>query len=153
MGTTQEGTSYWQRVASQFPPGRRFLFAGLFFVLGFAMTVGPIAESQETRLLEEEGETVAAEVVSTNTRSQRLRIIEVSSRVRFSTASGETFEETITDCGSREPEAPGTVVEVRVFNRHGIDKDERAMAIEREESSACPGAGSRDRRKTNRNTN
>lgn len=27
----------------------------------------------------------------------------------------------------------GTVVEVRVFNRHGIDKDERALAIEREE--------------------
>jgi len=27
----------------------------------------------------------------------------------------------------------GTVVEVRVFNRHGIEKDERAMAIEREE--------------------
>ena len=27
----------------------------------------------------------------------------------------------------------GTVVEVRVFNRHGVDKDERAMAIEREE--------------------
>jgi DNA-directed RNA polymerase subunit beta len=27
----------------------------------------------------------------------------------------------------------GRVVEVRVFNRHGIDKDERAMAIEREE--------------------
>ena len=27
----------------------------------------------------------------------------------------------------------GTVVEVRVFNRHGIDKDERAMSIEREE--------------------
>jgi len=27
----------------------------------------------------------------------------------------------------------GTVVEVRVFNRHGIDKDERAQAIEREE--------------------
>ncbi|RDE09739.1 DNA-directed RNA polymerase subunit beta [Pelagibacterium lacus] len=27
----------------------------------------------------------------------------------------------------------GIVVEVRVFNRHGIDKDERAMAIEREE--------------------
>jgi DNA-directed RNA polymerase subunit beta len=31
------------------------------------------------------------------------------------------------------PGATGTVVEVRVFNRHGIDKDERAMAIEREE--------------------
>ena len=31
------------------------------------------------------------------------------------------------------PGVPGTVVEVRVFNRHGIDKDERAMAIEREE--------------------
>ena len=27
----------------------------------------------------------------------------------------------------------GTVVEVRVFNRHGIDKDERALHIEREE--------------------
>ncbi|WP_073326752.1 DNA-directed RNA polymerase subunit beta [Wenxinia saemankumensis] len=27
----------------------------------------------------------------------------------------------------------GTVVEVRVFNRHGIDKDERALQIEREE--------------------
>ncbi|MGD1868450.1 MAG: DNA-directed RNA polymerase subunit beta [Neomegalonema sp.] len=27
----------------------------------------------------------------------------------------------------------GTVVEVRVFNRHGVDKDERAMQIEREE--------------------
>lgn len=27
----------------------------------------------------------------------------------------------------------GTIVDVRVFNRHGIEKDERAMAIEREE--------------------
>ncbi|MEM7671127.1 MAG: DNA-directed RNA polymerase subunit beta, partial [Pseudomonadota bacterium] len=27
----------------------------------------------------------------------------------------------------------GTVVEVRVFNRHGVDKDERAMQIERDE--------------------
>ncbi|WOE75929.1 DNA-directed RNA polymerase subunit beta [Alterisphingorhabdus coralli] len=31
------------------------------------------------------------------------------------------------------PGVAGTVVEVRVFNRHGIDKDDRAMAIEREE--------------------
>jgi len=31
------------------------------------------------------------------------------------------------------PGVAGTVVEVRVFNRHGVDKDERAMAIEREE--------------------
>ena len=31
------------------------------------------------------------------------------------------------------PGAFGTVVEVRVFNRHGIDKDERALQIEREE--------------------
>lgn len=31
------------------------------------------------------------------------------------------------------PGVAGTIVEVRVFNRHGIDKDERAMAIEREE--------------------
>ena len=27
----------------------------------------------------------------------------------------------------------GTVVEVRVFNRRGVDKDERALAIEKEE--------------------
>ena len=31
------------------------------------------------------------------------------------------------------PGVQGTVVEVRVFNRHGVDKDERAQAIEREE--------------------
>ena len=31
------------------------------------------------------------------------------------------------------PGVVGTVVEVRVFNRHGVEKDERAMAIEREE--------------------
>src|SRR4249920_1610185 len=31
------------------------------------------------------------------------------------------------------PGVNGTVVEVRVFNRHGVDKDERAMQIEREE--------------------
>jgi DNA-directed RNA polymerase subunit beta len=31
------------------------------------------------------------------------------------------------------PGVQGTVVEVRVFNRHGIEKDERALAIEREE--------------------
>ena len=31
------------------------------------------------------------------------------------------------------PGVQGRVVEVRVFNRHGIDKDERAQAIEREE--------------------
>ena len=31
------------------------------------------------------------------------------------------------------PGVTGTVVEVRVFNRYGVEKDERAMAIEREE--------------------
>ncbi len=31
------------------------------------------------------------------------------------------------------PGVSGTIVEVRVFNRHGVEKDERAMAIEREE--------------------
>ena len=31
------------------------------------------------------------------------------------------------------PGVAGTVVEVRVFNRHGVDKDERALQIEREE--------------------
>ena len=31
------------------------------------------------------------------------------------------------------PGVSGTIVDVRVFNRHGVDKDERALAIEREE--------------------
>jgi len=31
------------------------------------------------------------------------------------------------------PGVAGTIVEVRVFNRHGVEKDERALAIEREE--------------------
>jgi len=31
------------------------------------------------------------------------------------------------------PGVTGTIVEVRVFNRHGVDKDERAVAIERDE--------------------
>jgi len=31
------------------------------------------------------------------------------------------------------PGVSGTIVEVRVFNRHGVDKDQRAMSIEREE--------------------
>ena len=39
------------------------------------------------------------------------------------------------------PGAYGTVVEVRVFNRHGVDKDERALQIEREEIESL----SRDR--------
>jgi DNA-directed RNA polymerase subunit beta len=34
------------------------------------------------------------------------------------------------------PSVTGTVVEVRVFSRHGVDKDERALAIEREEIRA-----------------
>jgi len=34
------------------------------------------------------------------------------------------------------PSVRGTVVEVRVFNRHGVEKDERALAIEREEIKA-----------------
>lgn len=34
------------------------------------------------------------------------------------------------------PGTSGTIVEVRVFNRHGIDKDERALVIEREEIEA-----------------
>ncbi len=31
------------------------------------------------------------------------------------------------------PGVPARSVDVRVFNRHGVDKDERAMAIERAE--------------------
>ena len=31
------------------------------------------------------------------------------------------------------PGTNGSVVDVRVFNRHGIEKDERALAVEREE--------------------
>jgi DNA-directed RNA polymerase subunit beta len=40
----------------------------------------------------------------------------------------------VRDTSLRMPSgSTGTVVEVRVFNRHGIDKDQRAIAIEREE--------------------
>src|ERR1700730_2657507 len=40
----------------------------------------------------------------------------------------------VKDTGLRVPPGmQGTVVEVRVFNRHGVEKDERALAIEREE--------------------
>ena len=39
------------------------------------------------------------------------------------------------------PGAYGTIVEVRVFNRHGVEKDERALQIEREEIESL----SRDR--------
>ena len=40
----------------------------------------------------------------------------------------------VRDTSLRMPSgATGTVVEVRVFNRHGVDKDERAISIEREE--------------------
>ncbi|WP_062236884.1 DNA-directed RNA polymerase subunit beta [Aureimonas sp. N4] len=40
----------------------------------------------------------------------------------------------VRDTSNRMPPGTyGTVVEVRVFNRHGVEKDERAMAIEREE--------------------
>jgi DNA-directed RNA polymerase subunit beta len=37
------------------------------------------------------------------------------------------------------PGATGTVVEVRVFNRHGVDKDQRALQIEREQIERCEG--------------
>jgi DNA-directed RNA polymerase subunit beta len=37
----------------------------------------------------------------------------------------------------------GTVVEVRVFNRHGVEKDERALQIEREEVEPGPRPGRR----------
>ena len=40
----------------------------------------------------------------------------------------------VRDTSLRMPSgSTGTIVEVRVFNRHGVDKDERAVSIEREE--------------------
>jgi DNA-directed RNA polymerase beta subunit len=44
------------------------------------------------------------------------------------------------------PGTYGTVVEVRVFNRHGVEKDERAMAIEREEIERLPRTATTSRR-------
>ena len=45
------------------------------------------------------------------------------------------------------PGVSGTVVEVRVFNRRGVDKDERALAIERDRrSSAWPRTATTKRR-------
>ena len=43
------------------------------------------------------------------------------------------------------PGVTGTIVEVRVFNRHGVDKDQRAMAIEKRRGRA---SGRRPRRRT-----
>src|SRR5438045_6870023 len=49
------------------------------------------------------------------------------------TISGEKASD-VRDTSLRVPPGvQGTVVEVRVFNRHGVEKDERALAIEREE--------------------
>ena len=36
------------------------------------------------------------------------------------------------------PGVTGTIVEVRVFNRHGVDKDQRALAIERPKKNVSP---------------
>ena len=108
-----DGLTFRQRLGQNFTPGKRFMFAGLFFIIGFALTVGASGESRDTRLLEEEGVTTMADVLSANTVTRQLRVISVRERVRFTTAEGEVFEETITDCGSREIEPPGSTVEVR----------------------------------------
>jgi DNA-directed RNA polymerase subunit beta len=43
------------------------------------------------------------------------------------------------------PGVAGTVVEVRVFNRHGVEKDERALAIERGNRASAQGPRRRAR--------
>ena len=50
------------------------------------------------------------------------------------------------------PGGQGTVVEVRVFSRHGVDKDERALAIEREEIERLAQDKDDERRILERNT-
>ena len=50
------------------------------------------------------------------------------------------------------PGGHGTVVEVRVFSRHGVDKDERALAIEREEIDRLAKDKDDERRILERNT-
>ena len=44
------------------------------------------------------------------------------------------------------PGVQGTVVEVRVFNRHGVDKDERALPSSAKKSSASPRTATTSRR-------
>ena len=39
------------------------------------------------------------------------------------------------------PGVAGTIVEVRVFNRHGVDKDERAMASESQHDAGASRLG------------
>ena len=46
---------------------------------------------------------------------------------------GEKASDVRDTCLRVPPGVQGTIVEVRVFNRHGVEKDERAQAIEREE--------------------
>ena len=50
------------------------------------------------------------------------------------------------------PGGHGTVVDVRVFSRHGVDKDERALAIEREEIDRLAKDKDDERRILERNT-
>ena len=50
------------------------------------------------------------------------------------------------------PGGHGTVVEVRVFSRHGVEKDERALAIEREEIERLAKDKEDERRILERNT-
>jgi len=54
-------------------------------------------------------------------------------RHTFSAILKSAGTQSITATDMAAPGVTGTVVEVRVFNRHGVEKDERAMAIEREE--------------------
>ena len=51
------------------------------------------------------------------------------------------------------PGVTGTVVEVRVFSRHGVEKDERAMAIERDEIERLAKDRDDEQRILGRNTN
>ncbi|MEQ9643389.1 MAG: DNA-directed RNA polymerase subunit beta [Alphaproteobacteria bacterium] len=50
------------------------------------------------------------------------------------------------------PGVSGTVVEVRVFSRHGVDKDERALAIERDEIERLAKDRDDERKILDRNT-
>ena len=102
-----------QRLAAAFTPGLRVLMASLLLVLGAALAGGSYLESQETQEIARSGVSTTADVIDAHVITRDFRPIEVDEKVRFKTGDGTVVEETITDCGDRQPEPPGTRVQVK----------------------------------------
>jgi hypothetical protein len=106
-------TTVKQRLAAAFTPGVRVLLAVLMLIIGLALAGGSYLESQETREIALNGVRTTADVVEAYEIRQDLRTISIDETIRFKIADGTQVEETITDCGDRKPELPGSQVQVK----------------------------------------